>query len=269
MKLRFHVYSNHTVSVSLENFYSGCFDEKGWNISGKSERLVFGYNIFDTKFYSNNLKNIISQITTIDDLLFLGTQYKIPTPNILYPEIDSESKGYRSDDMGLKHRSDLTFPEKLSYYKTCKSDYQTTYVYNCNTEQDIALSELHYYVTHGYKLTYCELCGKPFFTPNLKNRFCIRKGLDPKHPEFTCNKIRALQRNTKCASNEIKRIRKIIISTLERKSETEHNEKAESFRNNEIEYKNNHLPSEYEQWVKDRYEEIVPNGTKLKAPDTN
>lgn len=269
MKLRFHVFSNNTVSADLEYFYNGCPDKNGWYINGKSEKLVFGYNIFDTEFFSKNLKNIISQITTVDDLLFLGTQYKIPMPNILYPDIDSKNKSYRSNDMGLNHRNDLTFYEKLSYYKTNKLDYQKTYVYNCETEQDVALSELHYYITNGYKLTYCELCGKPFFTPNLKNKFCIRKGLDVKHPEFTCKKIRALQRNTKCASAEIKRIRKIIISTLERNSETQYNEKAIAFKNDEIEYKNSHLPSEYEQWLKDLYKKYVPNGNKLKASDTD
>lgn len=103
----------------------------------------------------------------------------------------------------------------------------------------------------------------------ILNKYCRRKGFDIQHPQYTCNKIRALQRNTKCASDEIKRIRKIIISTLERKSETERNEKAADFRREESEYKESHLPSEYEQWMKDMYKAICPNGTKLKATETN
>lgn len=262
MELRFHVFSNHTVSANLEYFYSGCPNGKGWNISGMSERIVFGYNIFDTEFYNKVLKDIISQITTVDDLYFLGTQYKIPIPNILYPEPDSKNTGYRSDDMGLNHRHDLTFSQKLSCYKSNKSNFQQTYVYNCETENDVALAELHYYITHGYKLTYCKLCGKPFFTPNLKNKFCLRKGFDSKQPELTCNKIRALQRNAKCASPLIKKKRKCIRETLARiGADVDYgNEKLRRFMKEDEKYKNYNSPSEYEQWINSMYKHYVPNG---------
>lgn len=267
--LYFHVFSDQTVSADLLYYRKGKRVGSGWHIKGMSEKLSFGYNIFDTEFYNGILKNIIGQIKTMDDLAFLGTQYKIPVPTICYREIDSKNPGHRSEDMGLEHRNDLTFSEKLGYYKKNMQDFQQTYVYNCKNDSDIALAELHYYISHGYKLTHCELCGEPFYTKNLKNKYCLRKGFDAKHPEYSCNKIRALQRNRKSASPIKKRIRKDIISTLERKSKTEYNEKAVAFKKEDADYKESHLPSEYEQWLQDKYREILPNGKLLEEFYTN
>lgn len=269
--LHFHVFSDKTVSADILYSRKGEHVRDGWHTRGISEKLSFGYNIFDTEFYNSTLKNIIEQIKTMDDLAFLGTQYKIPVPTVRYREIDSKNTGYRSEDMGLEHRSDLTFSEKLGYYKKNMQDFQQTYVYNCKNDRDIALSELHYYILHGYKLTHCELCEKAFYTKNLKNKYCLRKGFDSMHPEYSCKKIRALQRNTKCASDETKRIRKIIRQTLARVgADSDYsNPRLLSFVEEEEKYKQSHMPSEYEQWIQDKYREIVRNGGRKKAPDTN
>lgn len=269
MILEFTIFSNGEISSDIQLYRNAGFDEYGFYIKGMSEKLSVGYNIFETDFFNTTLKDIISQYSSEGFLSFLDSQYSIPKQIILYPIIDNKFVNERFNDMGLRFRRDLSFTEKLTYYQEHKNDFLKTFHYDCKTKRDIALSELHYYITQGYKLTYCNLCGKPFFTKNLKNKYCRRKGFDIQHPQYTCNKIRALQRNTKCASDEIKRIRKIIISTLERKSETERNEKAADFRREESEYKESHLPSEYEQWMKDKYKAICPNGTKLKATETN
>lgn len=266
MKLSFHVYDDYTVSADIEYFYKGKRVGDGWHISGMSEKLSFGYNIFDTEFYKSSLKNIIHQINTMDDLSFLGTQYKI-----LYREIDSKNPGHRSGDMGLENRSDLSFSEKLGYYKENMRDFQQTYVYDCKDDMDIALSELHYYISHGYKLTYCKMCKEPFYTKNLKNEYCLRKGFNLKHPEHSCNKIRELQRNTKCASDATKRIRKNIRETLARigADKDYSNPNLLSFDKEDAEYKQSHDRSEYEQWIRNKYKEILPKGKKLEISDND
>lgn len=263
MELRFTVFSNGAVSADLQ-LYRDARWENGWYISGASEKLVFGYNIFDTEFYNTVLKNVISQIDMEDFLPFLNTQYKIPQPIILYPGINHKCSGERFNDMGLRFRNDLSFSEKLSYYQEHKLDTQQTYLYNCKTDRDIALSELHYYISHGYKLIYCKMCGKPFFSNNRKSKYCRRIGENSNYPNRSCNKVRELERNHKSTMrNETARKRKIIISTLD-KREQQHNFKYSGIKNcfmsDSDNYRSTHTYNEYAVWINEQYKLYVPKG---------
>lgn len=254
--------------------------ENGWYIPENeklplNEKLPFGYNIFDTDFYKKELINIISEVQSVEDLEFLNTRYKIPVPKVLYPSIDE--KCLRSDDMGLSYRHDLSFAERLKYYKANKGTTQQTYVYNCYSDEDIALAELHYYISHGYKLTYCEMCKKPFFTLNLKNKFCRRKGENPQYPKYSCNHAQSLIRNKKSANNYIRRLRKSIINNLSNKSL--HHE--QNLKEREVFLKEDgifqdrlkncseedylHLKQEYDNWIEAQYKKYNPKG-RIKRP---
>lgn len=225
--------------------------------------LPFGYNICDSDFF----KHYLSDVDMIDETYyrFICSQLNfVPIAEYLYMSIDE--KTHRSMSMGLEQRKDLSIKEKYEYFSKNEKLSPKTVYYHCDNELGLILSELHYYVINNYKLTFCQLCGKPFFTTNLKNKFCIRKGLDHKYPEYTCKKIRELQRNNKCASDEIKRLRKSIKTTLERQDGAEYplGNRADSFLKEDIKHKESLKPSEYEQWIKEMHKKILPKGKIAK-----
>ena len=158
MILEFTVLSSGEVNADIQLYRDAGFNEGGFYIKGMSEKLPVGYNIFETDFYNTILKDIISQYSAESFLSFLDSQYTIPKQIILYPMIDNKFVSERFNDMGLRFRRDLSFSEKLAYYQEHKNNFLKTFHYNCVTERDIALSELHYYITQSYKLTYCNLC---------------------------------------------------------------------------------------------------------------
>lgn len=265
-KLIFYKYYKlkNGISMSIEDFTKNKYLTCG---IGRST-LPFGYNLCDSSFF----KYCLSNVDEINESFyrFICSQFNfIVMAEYLYKDINE--KTYRSTSMGLQQRNDLTLKEKYEYFLKNEKQSEKTVQYYCNNRTEIFLSELHYYIVNGYKLTFCKLCKKPFFTKNLNNKYCERKGLDKIHPEYSCNKIRALQRNLKCSSTETKMLRKIIISTLARiGADTQYNnKKLLSFKIEESEYKKSHLPSEYEQWIKFMYKKYVPNGNKIKTPNTD
>lgn len=256
------IYESHTLKnkilMELEDFTQN----KDLTCGIGRTTLPFGYNIFDSDFFHHYL----SDIDEISESFyrFICSQFNfVPLPEYLFKDIDE--KTYRSMSMGLEYRNDLSVKEKYEYFLKNEKQSEKTVNYYCDTEIELSLSELHYYILNGYKRTYCNLCGKPFFTKNLKNKYCQRKGFDNIHPEYSCNKIKALQRNIKCASTPLKEKRKIIRSTLARtKAGIDYtNDKLSQFNKEDEEYKSSHLPSEYEQWIDEMYKQYVPNGKKL------
>jgi hypothetical protein len=219
--------------------------------------LYFGYNFYDSDFFKQNL----SYIENIDKPFyrFICSQYNF-VPAVEYHYSDIDEKTLRSISMGLEYRTDMTMQEKYEYFNDKIAYSPKTACYHCDDEKELLLSELHYYVENHYKLTKCALCGKPFFTRNLKNKFCQRKGFDPNRPHLSCNKIQALRRNTSCASTLTKRKRKTIVTTLARNGADYNykgNEKLEVFKSQEEKYINT---PEYTQWIDEMYKKIIPNG---------
>lgn len=260
MKLIFRTYSNGGTLAELELPKEGGYWKNGWFLDGVTQKKIkLGYNMFDTDFYNSELKDIIVHIKTIDDLHFLNLKYTIPTPTILYQSIYERS--IRSSDMGLHFKKDLPFAEQLDYYKKHKEDIQKTYIYNCQTYNDVALSELHYYITHGYKFTFCQKCGKPFFTNNLKNKYCKRIGETPHYPNYSCSKVRELERNQKSAMRPTPRKRKIIISNLANKyGDVYGNNVREQFIKDDKVRRQSLSDVEYTHWINEQYKIHVPNG---------
>jgi hypothetical protein len=221
-------------------------------------KLDFGYNFYDSDFFKQNF----SHIESIDKPFyrFICSQYNfVPAVEYHYSDIDEIT--LRSLSMGLEHRRDMTMQEKYKYFNDKIASSPKTACYHCDDEKELLLSELHYYVENNYRLTKCALCGKPFFTRNLKNKFCQRKGFDLNRPHLSCNKIQALRRNTSCASAPTKRKRKVIITTLSRDGADYNyrgNQRIEKFIKQENLYKKNTL--EYEKWIDEMYKKFIPNG---------
>lgn len=271
MRLIFRIFSKGVIAnLEIEKPTDGVW-VNGWYMPTEdgflNEKIALGYHLFDTDFFRTDLEKILSLIKTADDLSFLCGA--IPKFNVLYPEIDG--KGARSGDMGLHSRDDLSSAEKLKYFAEHKDNCPKTYIYHCKSDRDVAVAELHFYITQNYKLTTCKLCGKPFFTNSLKVQYCERIGESPDYPKYSCNKARELIRNAKSAHRETASMRKVIMNTLSKYPKTREEEYYIFIREDEIRKdklsKGNYSYAEYASWLYEQYKLYVPRGRK--KPITN
>lgn len=232
------------------------------------KRLVFGSNIFDTPFCQNVLGDSIFQEMGMDELNFLDSLYTIPKAKILYPGIGNRK--VRSTDRGMQEHSgsyiqNATFTEKFKYFQTNKNDLACTWVYECANDTECALAELDYYIRHGYKINYCKICGKPFFTDSLKNKYCSRVGESPSYPECACYDVPARERDKKYYERPSIKQKKIITERLKNNScGAKSNDILYDFLNECDSQKNILSKNEYDEWMNVQYQKYVPGG-KQKA----
>lgn len=230
--------------------------EKVLNNGEEKRTVVFGSHICDSEFFQKYFCDV--QEISADFYRFICSQFDfVPIPQYLFQ--DTEYGAFRTATMGLDMRKDMSTKEKYGYFLDHESKPKTVY-YHCDDLTGILLSELHYYVFGGYKLTECRLCGRKFFTKSLKTQFCLRTGFDEKRPQYSCNHIASSQRNNRCANVPIKKKRKVIVETLRRRDEEENGNSLVEFYIKDQEMKSSKIPSDYEQWILEQHKIFVPNG---------
>lgn len=231
---------------------------KELNNGEKKRTVVFGSHLCDSEFFQKYFGDV--QEISADFYRFICSQFDfVPIPQYLFQ--DTECGSFRTATMGLEMRKDMSTKEKYEYFLDHESNSPKTVYYHCDDLTGILLSELHYYVFGGYKLTECRLCGKKFFAKNLKTQFCLRTGFDEERPQYSCNHIAALQRNNRCSNETVKKKRKVIRETLKRKDEQNGTNSLAAFDREDEKVKAS-LPSEYEAWILERHKIFVPNAEK-------